>query len=81
MKAPRRKGARLPTWIEDHESSPDLEKLSPAQRWRLRRDVVIFIAWSHGASMRILADVFDLPHSRISIICKAIRERYGPDAP
>lgn len=48
------------------------------QRWKLRRNLVIYIASQHGASQRMLADVFDLPHSRIAAILKELRQQYGP---
>jgi hypothetical protein len=59
--------------------SLDLRLITPGQRWKLRRDLVIFAAASQGFSLRLLADVFDLPHSRISAILKNMREKYGPD--
>ena len=51
------------------------------RRWRLRRNLVIYIANQHGASQRMLADVFDLPHSRIAAIVKELREQYGSPPP
>jgi len=51
--------------------------LSPSKRWRFRRNLVIYIASQHGASQRLLADVFDLPHSRIGAIVKELRQRHG----
>jgi len=47
------------------------------QRWKFRRNLVIYIANQHGASQRMLADVFDLPHSRIAAILKELRTKYG----
>lgn len=42
---------------------------SAARRWRFRRDLVIYLAHRHnGLSQRLLADVFDLPRSRIATI-------------
>lgn len=38
---------------------------TPGQRHRARRNVVIAIAHRAGCSQRMLADVFDLPRSRI----------------
>jgi hypothetical protein len=49
------------------------------KRWRFRRNVVIFIAHAHGVSQRDLADVFDLPQSRISAIVREIARALGPD--
>jgi len=48
---------------------------TPGQRWRYRRNLVICLAHKHGASQRLLADVFDLPHSRIASIVKEFREK------
>jgi hypothetical protein len=42
------------------------------RRWRFRRDVVIFVAYANGIPQRELADVFDLPQSRISAIVRQI---------
>jgi len=38
------------------------------KRWKFRRNLVIFIAHQSGVSQRLLADVFDLPRSRIAAI-------------
>ena len=43
---------------------------SLGRRWRFRRDLVIFVASRSGVSQRHLADVFDLPRSRIAAILK-----------
>ena len=45
---------------------------SLTELWRFQRDMVIFLAHSHGISQRILANVFDLPQSRISAIVRGI---------
>ncbi len=50
---------------------------SVGQRWKFRRNLVIFIASRNGASQRLLADVFDLPHSRIAAIVKEFRAKYA----
>ena len=50
---------------------------SVGRRWKLRRNLVIYLANQHGASQRLLGDVFDLPHSRISAIVKEFREKYA----
>lgn len=42
--------------------------LTEGQRRRLRRNVVIAAAARQGCSQRLLAEVFDLPRSRISEI-------------
>ena len=64
------------------ESAPRLLPTLPAnasvgRRWKLRRNLVIYIASQHGASQRMLADVFDLPHSRIAAIIKEFRLKYA----
>jgi hypothetical protein len=43
-------------------------RMTVGQRGRIRRDMVIQIAASAGVSQRILAEVFDLPRSRIGVI-------------
>ena len=53
------------------------KRASVSQRWKFRRNLVIYIANQHGASQRMLADVFDLPHSRIAAILKELRIKYG----
>ncbi len=45
---------------------------SVGKRWRFRRNVVIYAAHRQGISQRVLADVFDLPRSRIAAILKEI---------
>ncbi len=53
---------------------------SPGRRWRFRRDLVIYLAHRrNGLSQRLLADVFDLPRSRIGAIIQAF-ERFDPAA-
>lgn len=53
------------------------ENASVGRRWRFRRNLVIFIASQNGVSQRLLADVFDLPHSRIAAIIKEFRLTYA----
>lgn len=55
----------LPSQLPSLPSNASLGK-----RWRLRRNLVIFIAYRNGVSQRLLADVFDLPRSRIASIIK-----------
>jgi hypothetical protein len=43
---------------------------SPGKRWKFRRNAVIYLAYRGGFSQRVLADVFDLPRSRIATIVK-----------
>jgi hypothetical protein len=44
---------------------------SVGKRWRFRRNLVIYLAHRrNGISQRVLADVFDLPRSRIAAIVK-----------
>jgi hypothetical protein len=52
---------------------------SPGRRWRFRRDLVIFVAAREGFSQRVLAEVFDLPRSRVAAIIKAVKEKHGKD--
>ncbi|WP_435011228.1 hypothetical protein P12x_002531 [Tundrisphaera lichenicola] len=64
------------------ESLPRSTSVLPAnasvgRRWKLRRNLVIYIASQQGASRRLQGDVFDLPHSRISAIIKEFREKYA----
>lgn len=51
---------------------------SAGKRWRFRRNVVIYVAHRDGLSQRLLADVFDLPRSRIAAIVNEFR-RYEKD--
>ncbi|WZO98189.1 hypothetical protein EP7_005245 [Isosphaeraceae bacterium EP7] len=44
------------------------EGASVGKRWRFRRNLVIYVAHRSGLSQRMLADVFDLPRSRIGAI-------------
>jgi hypothetical protein len=53
------------------------EHASVGRRWKFRRNLVIYIASQNGASQRLLADVFDLPHSRIAAILKEFRTKYA----
>ena len=53
------------------------ENASVGRRWKFRRNLVIYIASQNGASQRLLADVFDLPHSRIAAIIKEFRAKYA----
>jgi hypothetical protein len=53
------------------------QNASVGRRWKFRRNLVIFIASQNGASQRLLADVFDLPHSRIAAIIKEFRTKYA----
>ncbi len=50
---------------------------SIGRRWKFRRNLVIYIASQHGASQRLLADVFDLPHSRIGAIIQEFRTKHA----
>ena len=53
------------------EHSPPLPlNATNGQRWRFRRNLVIYLAHRNGLSQRLLADVFDLPKSRIAAIIK-----------
>ena len=70
---------RLLHMRDDVEHSPR-PKLPPdasvGKRWRFRRNTVILVAHLNGISQRTLAEVFDLPRSRVALI---IKELSGPD--
>lgn len=50
--------------------------VSVGKVWRFRRNIVIFVAYREGIPQRVLADVFDLPRSRIATIIKEIKNIY-----
>ena len=57
-----------------HRSFPALPpNASVGKRWKFRRNAVIYVAHRNGFSQRFLADVFDLPRSRIASIIKEFR--------
>jgi transposase len=53
---------------------------TPGQRWRYRRNRLIYLAHRQGLSQRFIADVFDLPRSRVGEIIKEISgdEKHAP---
>lgn len=55
------------------EVPPPPARASAGRRWRFRRNLVIYIAHRQGLSQRLLADVFDLPRSRIGAIIQEFR--------
>lgn len=58
-----------------HTTFPSLPpNASVSKRWKFRRNVVIYVAHRNGFSQRVLADVFDLPRSRIASIIKEFSE-------
>lgn len=61
----------------EHEEPPREPPLPPnasvVKRWKFRRNLVIYLANRQGISQRLLADVFDLPRSRISAIIQEFR--------
>jgi hypothetical protein len=62
----------------DAASFPPLPpNASVGKRWKFRRNVVIYVAHRQGISQRVLADVFDLPRSRIASIVKQFSD-YDP---
>ena len=67
-----------PVHVRDETEQPRLPVLPPnasvSKRWKFRRNAVIFVAHRHGFSQRVLADVFDLPRSRIASIIKEFSE-------
>lgn len=54
--------------------------MTPGQKWRYRRNVVICLAHEHGLSQRFLADVFDLPRSRVGAIVDEFKQKYSGEA-
>ena len=59
------------------ETPPLPPNASVGRRWRFRRDLVIVVASRSGISQRVLADVFDLPRSRVAAILKDFGGRCG----
>lgn len=57
--------------------SPPPEHASAGKRWRFRRNLVIYVAHRQGLSQRLLAEVFDLPRSRIAEILDELRRNEG----
>lgn len=46
-------------------------RVTSGKLWRFRRDLVIYLSHTRlGLSQRFLADVFDLPRSRVAVIVK-----------
>lgn len=68
---------RRPTDRQGHDDMPQGPPLPPdasaGRRWRFRRNLVIYVAHRQGLSQRMLADVFDLPRSRIAEIIAEFR--------
>lgn len=61
-----------------HSGRPKVPEFpTPGKEWRWKRNLIICLAAHHGSSHRLLAEVFDLPHSRIAAIIKEFREKYG----
>jgi hypothetical protein len=74
--------SRTARTTDDAPGLPGLPPLPPnasvGRRWRFRRDLVIYLAHRrNGLSQRFLADVFDLPRSRIAAIVRGIEEKWG----
>lgn len=55
-----------------YENIFSTKHMTSGQRTKFRRNLVIYVA-SKTFSQRWLADVFDLPHSRIAAILKEMR--------
>lgn len=66
--------------VQEPHHAPARE-LTSGRAWKFRRNLVIVIAYNAGVSQRVLADVFDLPHSRIAAIVKEFRGRFGDRRP
>jgi hypothetical protein len=54
---------RAPEWMP--RTPPIRPDATPGQRWRFRRNLVMYAAHRAGFSQRMLADVFDLPRSHV----------------
>ncbi len=80
VKASAFRSLRLRDLATEQVSIPALApNASPGKRWKFRRNAVIYVAHREGFSQRVLADVFDLPRSRIASILKEFRELTGDD--
>jgi hypothetical protein len=70
-----------PIRFRDDAGHPRLPALPPnasvSKRWKFRRNAAIYVLNRNGFSQRVLADVFDLPRSRIATIVKEFSE-YNP---
>ena len=54
------------------------EPRTPGQKWRWRRDLILYLAHERiGISQRVLADVFDLPRSRVATIVLEMDAQVG----
>ena len=49
--------------------------MTVGQRWRCRRDHVLYVVWRAGVPQRLLADVFDLAPSRVAGIIARVRRQ------
>jgi hypothetical protein len=70
------RNTRIPAISEQGEplrAPPLPPDATPLKRWRFRRNLVIYLAHRHGLSQRLLADVFDLPRSRVWAIVQEFR--------
>lgn len=77
--------SRSRTSLRVRPTSPSPPPLPPdasvGKRWRFRRNLVIYLSHRRlGFSQRFLADVFDLPRSRIAAIVGEL-EALDPDVP
>ena len=55
------------------------DNATAGKMWKFRRNIVIFVAHRDGIPQRVLADVFDLPKSRIASIIKEIKSMNSRD--
>jgi hypothetical protein len=76
----RARSTRYRSAIALAEPPPLPPGASVGKRWRFRRNLVIYAAHRSGLSQRLLADVFDLPRSRIAEIIRDL-SRYEPSTP
>lgn len=70
-----------PADVDVPKAPPLPPNASEGRRWRFRRDLVIYVASLNGVSQRHLADVFDLPRSRIGAIIKGFEALRGHTNP
>jgi hypothetical protein len=52
-----------------------VDAITFGRRWKLRRDVLIFVAAEAGFSHRWIADVFDLSRARVRQIVRVMRAK------
>ena len=61
--------------LESRSSRP--RTATVGQAWKHKRNIMICIAYGAGCSQRFIAEVFDLPHSRVHAILDEYREKFS----